>query len=126
MFDIIEYRTTFENTTVDALEEAINNQNLIFNARSLADMGFATHAEISAAVERAIRVCSHNGLPIKEHFKPIYIADYNSHTVSRDWKLSKLAYTLVMINGTCDNPMVGRLQLEILNKYLKGFQQLEK
>src|SRR5688500_9050535 len=98
-FDIIEFRTGRESAAADALEEAINDQHLIFSARSLVDMGFATLPEISMAVERAIKVCSTNGLLIREHFKPIYVADHDTHTVSRDWKLSKLAYTLVMING---------------------------
>jgi hypothetical protein len=102
----------------NVLEDALNERNLIFTAASLTNMGFESMDEIAQAVERAITICNCNGLSVTEHFKTVYISDHDSHTVRRDWKLSKLGYTLVMMNGSCENPVVGRLQIEMLKKYM--------
>ena len=115
---IIDVRYVRDSEAPDALEEAMNDQNLIFNAASLRDIGFNSFIEITGAVERAMAVCNCNGLSVKEHFKSIYISDNDTHTLQRDWKLSKLAYTLTILNGASDNPLVARLQMAILKKYL--------
>ena len=125
-YNIIDFRTLPESVNSREIEEAINDRKLLFKAGSLIEIGFASMPEVTAAVERAMKVCYNNGLDIQEHFKAIYISDNDKHTICRDWKLSKLAYTLVMINGACDNPMVGRLQLEILNRYLAAKSVLEE
>ena len=117
--EIIDTRYTLASDIVDALDEAMTDRNLIFNATSLRNVGFGSLLEITEAVERAMAICNCNGLPVKEHFKSIYISDCALHTLQRDWKLSKLAYTLTILNGACDNPAVARLQFTMLQKYLK-------
>jgi hypothetical protein len=116
--NIIDVRYARDPEVLDAIEEAMNDQNLVFNATSLKAIGFESLLEISKAVERAMAVCNCNGIEVKEHFKSIYISDNDKHTIERDWKLSKLAYTLTIINGASDNPMVARLQFAILQKYI--------
>jgi hypothetical protein len=125
LYNVIDVRYTPREEAWDAFEEAMIDHKLVFNARSLCDVGFEPNNEVTAAVERAMRICSSNGLSIKEHFKTIYISDSDTHTVQRDWKLSKLAYTLAMMNGASDNPMVGRLQFEVLKNYLTNFKKKE-
>jgi hypothetical protein len=117
--NIIELRYAAAHELEDAVEEAINDQKLTFSARSLRDIGFNSLGEIASAVERAMMICSRNGLAIREHFRPVYLSDNSTHTIFKDWKMSKLAYTLVIINGDTANCAVARLQLEMLKTYLK-------
>jgi hypothetical protein len=103
----------------DLLEEAMNERHLLFSANSLRNVGFDSPADIAKAVERAISICICSGLSATEHLKAIYLSDNDCHTLYKDWRLSRFAYTLVMLNGSCENPVVGRLQIEMLKKYLK-------
>jgi hypothetical protein len=122
-YDIIDLRYTMDFSANDLLEDAINDKNLRYNARSLREFGFESLTEISLAVERAMKVCSSNGYGVKEHFKPIYIADQDNHTILKDWRLSKLAYTLTVLNGNVDNIAVSCFQLELVKRYLKHFEE---
>lgn len=121
---ILDTRYFTETDFSEPLQDAMNDSNLIFNANSLLDIGFSSVAEIESAVERARSVCLNSGLVISQHFKTIYISDEGDHTVQRDWRLSRLAYTLSILNGSSDNPLVARVQMTILNTYLEKDKNL--
>jgi hypothetical protein len=115
---ILDKRFTTGHDYSGVVEDAMNDQNLVFTANSLLDIGFSSTVEIDEAIHRARAVCNNSGLPLHLHFKSIYISDDGHHTVQREWKLSRLAYTLVILNGSSENPLVARLQMTILNTYL--------
>ena len=114
----VEFSQASSRSVLDEFMEALTDQELHFMASTLEDVGFEPSEEITHAVERAMRICNNCGVPVREHFKTIYIADEAQHTVKKDWKLSKLAYSLTMLNGATDNPIVGRIQLEMLSRYI--------
>jgi hypothetical protein len=116
--NILDLRFAVNNDYSSVVEDAMNDQNLIFTGNSLRDIGFASYTEIEDAVQRARSVCTCSGLPVQQHFKTIFISDDDHHTVERDWKLSRLGFTLSILNGSPDNPLVARLQMAILNTYL--------
>ena len=116
---ILDTRFFAETDFSEPLQDAMNDSNLIFNANSLLDAGFRSGEEIEIAVERAKSVCMNSGVVISQHFKSIYVSDEGHHTVQRDWRLSRLAYTLSILNGSSDNPLVARLQMTILNAYFE-------
>jgi hypothetical protein len=116
---MVDTRSSYNPGAWEVLEEALNNKRLTFQSGSFFKMGLGSMEEIEQAVDRAITICCNNGLSLEEHFKTIYISDRDNHSVSRDWKLSRLAYTLVLININSDNPLIGRMQLELLNAYLE-------
>lgn len=116
-YSLVEITPVSTKSVLDDFEEAFNNRELHFMASTLEGVGFEPMEEITYAIERAMRICRNCGVPLRKHFKTIYIADDAHHMVRRDWRLSKLAYSLVMLNGPTDNPMVGRVQLEILSRY---------
>ena len=89
---ITEFSRYDKSRLIQAFEEALIDHELYLTATSLYDMGFQRDEEIYLAVERAMKICDMNGLPIREHFRTIYVADDERHTVIRDWKLSKLAH----------------------------------
>jgi hypothetical protein len=123
LYDIIALRDTYSGGEWEAVEEAVNDRALVFNALSLRKIGFESLVEINKAVERAIAICYHNGVSPREHFKAIYIADEETHTIRKDWKLSRLAYTLAIFNGASDNANVARLQFEIVKNYLDSMNK---
>jgi hypothetical protein len=116
-YDIIALRDTYASGEWEAVEEAVNDRALAFNALSLQKIGFESLAEINKAVERAISICYHNGVSPRAHFKAIYVADEETHTIRKDWKLSRLAYTLAIFSGSSNNSVIARIQFEILKKY---------
>jgi hypothetical protein len=118
LYDIIAIRDIYTSGDWDAVEEAVNDRNLVFNAASLSKIGFESFEEIDQAVERAMALCYHNGVSPREHFKTFFIADEDTHTLRKDWKLSRLAYTLVLFNGTSNNPVIARVRFEIIKQYV--------
>lgn len=76
--------------------------------------GLAGQAETEEAVRRAMDACRTQQLPLNEHFKPVYRCEEKK--VILDWKLSELAWCLVMINANPANPAISRFQLALLQK----------
>lgn len=116
-FSQIDIYRPSTSSVFDDFEEALHNQQLHFRASELVDLGFESYEEVVQSIARAIHVCNNCGVPVNKHFKMIYVADETDHTVRRDWRLSKLAYSLVMLNGAPDNPAVGHAQIEVLRQY---------
>ncbi|MFA0960502.1 hypothetical protein AB9P05_01720 [Roseivirga sp. BDSF3-8] len=118
MQQIIEYNRGYSNPYTDAFQEALDNHELRFTSRNLQEFGFDTYGELSQAINRAMQVCALSGMPVDKHFRCVYLSDEVSKTVCQDWKLSKLAYTLVLLNGKPENPMTSRMQVELVRHYV--------
>lgn len=99
--------------------EAVADMDLLFTAESLLDI-YQSQAELKSAIDRAMHICNSIGLPLEQHFRRRYISDSMHHIVLQDWKMSKLAYCLTLVNGDPDNPTVGRIQLALLKRMIKG------
>ncbi len=116
---LIDLRNASRHNIFDEVEDAVINSMLHFKATSLHEAGFESFDELYRAVERAMRTCRNAGIPVREHFKSVYISDENEHLVIQDWMLSKFAYLLVMLNGMPDNPLVGQLQVRLIQKFIE-------
>jgi len=116
---LIDLRKAGRQSIFDELEEAMIHRMLQFKATSLHEAGFDTFEELNEAIERAMRVCRNAGIPVREHFKSVYISDENEHLVIQDWMLSRFAYLLVMLNGMPENPMVGQLQVRLIQNLIE-------
>lgn len=68
------------------------------------------------AIKRAMSACRSQQLVLAEHFKPIYRCQETG--VVKDWKLSPLAWCLVMLNADPAYPEVARMQLALISKQL--------
>ncbi|AHM60385.1 hypothetical protein D770_10640 [Flammeovirgaceae bacterium 311] len=71
-------------------------------------------AELEEALRRAMDVCRSQHLELAEHFKPVYRCEETG--VVKDWKLSPLAWCLVLINANPMHPEVSRMQLALIRK----------
>jgi len=97
--------------------DALAERDLNFRTSSL-EYIFDDVDEVIFAMKRAIQICNNCGLPIRNHFKAVYTADISIHSVKMEWKLSKLAYCLVILNGNPNNPVVGKMQLELIKQII--------
>jgi len=104
---------------IKAFLEAVSDMDLYLTAESLTDI-YRSQKELELAIDRAMHICNSIGLPLEQHFRRRYISDSMHHIILQDWKLSKLAYCLILVNGDPDNPAVGRIQWELLNRTLKS------
>jgi len=101
--------------TIRNFLEALTEKGLCYRASSLHSV-FESAEEISNALYRAMLVCNRARIPLREHFNIIYVAD--DQGVRTDWKLSRFAFCLVVLNGNSALPLVGRMQLELLRHLL--------
>lgn len=95
-------------------KEFINNyysSGLRYRASDLISIGLSPH-DLEVALRRAMTTCRVAGKQIRKHFLPIYTSIGGK--LVRDCKLSRLAYTLVLLNANVQNPSVARFQLKVL------------
>ncbi|MEO9485238.1 MAG: hypothetical protein ABJG47_17395 [Ekhidna sp.] len=114
-YAIIKSELGFPNEVLSNLAEALRNKELAYSASSLMQTSLD---QISETVNRAIKVCLAQKIPVNEHFKRVYIVDAETHEIIRDWKLSRLGYALVLLNGNTENPLVANTQIELLRVLL--------
>ncbi|MCX2744195.1 hypothetical protein OO013_09980 [Mangrovivirga sp. M17] len=119
IYEIINYGTVRANPTFSRFEEALRDKNLSYNASNIIEItGKDVSQDMSEAINKAIKVCMNSGIPVEEHFRKYFISDDNMHTLSPDWKLSKFAYTLVLLNKAPDHPYVSQLQAQMIKEFI--------
>lgn len=97
------------------IAEQLAEQNLVYYASEAAQlMQFESQDELNDAVKRAMEVCQCSGYSLKNNFKRVFKS--TPYGLVYDWKLSVLAYNLVMLNGSSMNRLVASLQVSILKK----------
>lgn len=119
MYAIEQITPRFQETWQDLFEQAVRDRELTYDTSSLYKTAFEEWHDLYQAVERALTICRISGLPIRGHFKSIFVGDNSSHTIRKDWRLSKLAYLLVLMNGASDNPMVSKLQIALIKNFIR-------
>lgn len=97
--------------------KGLNEQNFRFYASDIQEkLGLNKLSELDESIRRAMSACRSQQLPLDEHFKPIYRCQ--EQKVILDWKLSVLGYGMVLLNSNPAHPLVGRLQLSLLQAEL--------
>lgn len=97
--------------------QAVLEMDLCYTSRSLTNL-YKTDMDLHLAIRRVMRICLNAGMPLGKHFRAIYIFDGGNRTLKKEWKMSKIAYYLTLVDGSPDNPVVGRIQLEMLKGLL--------
>lgn len=115
---IIEITNFGYRTVLDELMEALAERELIYYASILEAAGLGPDKEIALAIEKAMHVCNSAGLPVNKHFKRVFVMDKATRVIRSDWKLSKLACYLTIINSPIRNPLVARTQMEMVSRYI--------
>lgn len=114
--------TLEQTTTYSLLEEfldSIADQNLTFYASDLLPLtGCESMDEMSQALKRATEVCNCMHLPLRENFKVVYRSQAGE--VVQDWRLSPMAYLLMVINSNSQNDLVAHMQVEMVKRVLNS------
>lgn len=114
---IMLYSPFAEESIINQFAEAVLNNQLPYYAGMLEDAGFSLQQDVHQAMERTMKIFSVNGIPIEAHMKAIYVYSPARQSVVKDWKLSKMAYLLLLLNGNPDHPLVSRMQMELVSHY---------
>ena len=112
---------TFEqlqyNSLINNFLDSMAERNLTFYASDLLEKhGCQSREELGQAVKRTTEVCSCMHLPIQENIKTVYRSQ-NGQAV-QDWRLSPMAYMLLVINADSRNQLVAQLQVELIKRAL--------
>tara|TARA_R110002049_G_scaffold265234_3_gene441359 strand:- start:1147 stop:1509 length:363 start_codon:yes stop_codon:yes gene_type:complete len=108
-----------ENQFLARLGQVLEDAQLIHTASELKELLNLTDTdEIYWAIRKAIKTVKTLNINSKRHFKRIYRAENNSLSV--DWRLSRLAYLLVILNCNSDHPLVAKLQVELIKNRLSN------
>ncbi|MCX7899253.1 MAG: hypothetical protein N2444_04085, partial [Methylocystis sp.] len=90
-------------------------------------LDYSTMQPILKAVNNAIAACAALGIPINENFQEI-----TREGSERDWKLSRFACYLTVMNGDARNPLVAQAQAyfitmaEAFRQYVKNATDVER
>jgi|GEM_PF-835408 len=116
---IFEYRL---REVFEAFEEAMDFSGLRYSTTSLGNYGFHDERSVHLAVNRAIRICKNLEMDPKRHFRSYYKVDMANGQASREWRVSKLGFYLLLCNGDPENRYVAALQLKMLREFLKRME----
>lgn len=90
-------------------------------------LGYVTMAPVLKAVNNALAACATLGIPIQENFQEISSPDH-----PKDWKLSRFACYLTVMNGDSRNPRIAEAQAyfitmaEAFRQYVQEADNVER
>lgn len=111
---LILYPSWFDthSSVMDEIEDRLTERELHHYASCLLEKGLNDETELESALQKAVTALSAAHLPATKHFKKVYICV--SGELKRDWLVSDLALRLIMMNADVSNPVVARLQIQVL------------
>jgi hypothetical protein len=111
---IVLYSSQFDTHSVllDEFEERIADSDLHHYASELLEKGLQDEEELEQALQKAITALCAAHMPCRCHIKKVFIS-YGDN-IRNDWLVSDLALRLIIMNADVSNPIVARLQVELL------------
>ncbi len=73
-------------------------------------------SQLLEAISGAMKIGSSAGIELREHFMPLF-TEVNKEII-RDCKLSRLGYSLVLLNADPDLGVLGKWQVKVLENFL--------
>lgn len=107
------------NSPLEDFLDSLADQNLTYYASDLLQLtGTENIEELSQALKRATEVCNCMHLPLRENFKVVYRSQNGE--VVQDWRLSPMAYLLMVINSNSQSDLVAQIQVEMVKRVLNS------
>jgi hypothetical protein len=97
---------------MDEIEDRMIDRELTHYASCLLEKGLHDEAELQFALKKAVTALSTAHLPATHHFKKVFICVGSE--LKSDWLVSDLGLKLILMNADVSNPVVARLQIEVL------------
>jgi hypothetical protein len=101
------------------MEDRIICGGLTHYASRLLEKCFQDKTELERSLQKAFRALRSANLPVSKHFRTVFVC---GNELTADWMISDLGLRLLLINADVSNPVVARLQVQIL---IEGFEPLE-
>lgn len=103
----------YNSSVMDEFEESLIERTLTHYASQLLKSCVEDESELEAAIQKALTALNTVHLPASHHFKKIFIS--LGPEVKTDWLVSDLGFRLIILNADVSNPVVARLQVEMLS-----------
>ncbi|WP_230407019.1 hypothetical protein [Pontibacter cellulosilyticus] len=114
---LMTIETTSTNSPLEQFIDSLADQNLTYYASDLLHLtGCESMDELGTALRRATEVCTCMHIPLRENFKVVF-RPQNGELV-QDWRLSPMAYMLMVLNSNSQNDLVAHLQVEMVKRVL--------
>ncbi|WP_347159179.1 hypothetical protein [Pontibacter chitinilyticus] len=114
---LVSIEQTVEHSPIGDFINSLAESQLTYYASDLLnDKGCQSMEELSQAIRRATEVCSSMHLPLRENFKVVFRSSQGE--VVQDWRLSPMAYMLMVINADSRNNLIARAQVEMVKRAL--------
>lgn len=106
-----------QNHLFEELEERWSTRVLVHYASSLLERGLCREIELAQALQKAIHALNLASMPAYRHFRKVFVAMGNQ--LRTDWLVSDLGMRLLLLSSDTDNPVLAKMQIEILTEYDK-------
>ena len=114
---LITIEHTNLNSSLENFLDSLADKNLTYYASDLLQLtGCKSMDELGGALKRATEVCTCMHIPLRENFKVVF-RPQNGELV-QDWRLSPMAYMLMVLNSDAQNDLVAHLQVEMVKRML--------
>jgi hypothetical protein len=107
-----------DNEMLTNFVEALCSANLQYSAMDLFRAGAESWKEIDGAVKLSIQTLIKANLNPQMHFKFRFLTDIASGNIVQDWKMSKTGFVLTLLNIQGKNPLLNKLKVEIIERYI--------
>ena len=80
----------------DFMQSVFERRHRYYASELLRKLVHKRDFQIEPAIRKAITICKLTGIPVQDHFRAVYRCDASG--LSRDWKLSELACSLIIVS----------------------------
>src|SRR2546421_2765166 len=109
----------YHTAIMDDIEDQIIASGLNHYASQLLKKGLHDQAELERSLQKAITAVITARLPATKHFRTVFICC--GRELIKDWLVSDLGMRLILLNADVSNPLVARLQVEILSNGFEAY-----
>ena len=103
------------NTLLEAIFDDIRSMDCRFQCFDLMEsLGYENYYLFEPAIESAKKACLSLNIPLRYHFKSVFI--YDGSSIHKEYLFSHLACYLITMNADSSMPAVARAQLYFLKK----------
>src|SRR3954464_10438172 len=119
-FAIVPYSYFDEHADeLEEMEDRIICGGLTHYASRLLEKCFQDNTELDRSLQKAFRALRTANLPVSKHFRTVFVC---GNELTSDWMISDLGLRLLLINADVTNPIVAKLQLQLVSD---GFETLK-
>jgi len=107
------YEYNYTDPIIELFLDRMNDLNYRYYASELLDrLMHSDDFDFNASIRKAIAILRLTGVPVQQHFSCIYRSA--ARGMQRDWKLSELACSLVIISAEPENQEIEKIQQALM------------